>query len=100
MKQLYLLFVLVFVSLFTNAQSISPGQNNEFCPGVNTTFTVTIAGQSVQNVTAKALNVAPVVVQQPFNVSVSGGNITFSFIGRFVDNNNKQTYATKNCVIA
>jgi hypothetical protein len=47
----------------------------------------------VQNVTAKALNVAPVVVQQPFNVSVSGGNITFSFIGRFVDNNNKQTFA-------
>lgn len=80
--------------VLTNAysQQITPLQTTEQCPGVNITFTVTIAGQSVQSVQPKALNVNPTVVQQPFNISVSGGNVTFSFVGRFADNNNKQTF--------
>lgn len=92
MKHIYLLFTIILTALFTNAQSILPDRNGEYCPGLNITFTVTIAGQSVQSVTPKALNVPPTVVQQPFNISMSGGNVTFSFVGRFADYNNKQTF--------
>jgi hypothetical protein len=38
------------------------------------------------------LNIAPSVSQQPFNISISGGTVTFSFVGRFFDANNKQTF--------
>ena len=81
------------MGLFTAySQQIIPAQTTEQCPGVNITCTVTIAAQSIQNVLPKALNVNPTVVQQPFNVSSSGGNITFSFVGSFADYNNKQTF--------
>lgn len=74
------------------SQVITPALTTEQCPGVNITFTVTIAAQSIQSVQPKALNVNPTVIQQPFNTTVSGANITFSFVGRFADNNNKQTF--------
>ncbi|HSR37583.1 MAG TPA: hypothetical protein VLL95_01615 [Phnomibacter sp.] len=92
MKQVYLFLIVILISKFSDAQVISPDRSGEYCPGSNITFTVTIAGQSVQSVTPKALNIAPLVVQQPFNISVNGGNITFSFVGSFTDNNNKQTF--------
>lgn len=91
MQRLILLLLCSFPFLL-KAQDITPARSGEYCPGTNITFTVTIPGQSVQNVSAKALNVPPVVVQQPFNISVSGGILTFSFVGRFTDNNNKQTF--------
>jgi hypothetical protein len=92
MKQIFLVLSVTLIALLSNAQVISPDRSGEYCPGVNITFTVTIAGQSVQSVTPKALNVPPTVVQQPINISVSGGNLTFSFVGRFADYNNKQTF--------
>lgn len=92
MKQIFIFLSVTLIALLSNAQVISPDRSGEYCPGVNITFTVTIAGQSVQSVTPKALNVPPTVVQQPFNISVSGGNVTFSFVGRFADYNNKQTF--------
>lgn len=92
MKHINLFLSLILITLLSKAQVISPDRIGEYCPGVNITFTVTIAGQSVQSITPKALNVPPTVVQQPFNISMSGGNVTFSFVGRFADNNNKQTF--------
>lgn len=44
------------------------------------------------SVTAKALNVPPIVVLQPYNITYSGANATFKFDGKFVDYNNKQTF--------
>lgn len=67
-------------------------QTTEQCLGVNITFTVTITTQSIQSCQPPAFNVNPTVVQQPFNITVSGANITFSFVGRFADYNNKQTF--------
>ena len=87
---LVLLGSTIFIS--ANSQQITPVQTTEVCPGVNITFTVTIPAQSIQSVQPWAINVNPIVVQQPFNVSTSGGNITFNFIGRFSDYNNKQTF--------
>lgn len=96
MQHKILLSALLFVlTLIAKAQTptINPVQTTEVCPGVNITFTVTIpAAQSIQSVQPWALNVNPVVVQQPFNITSSGGNITFSFTGRFSDYNNKQTF--------
>lgn len=96
MQNKILLSALLFVfTLIARAQTptINPVQTTEVCPGVNITFTVTIpAAQSIQSVQPWALNVNPVVIQQPFNVTSSGGNITFNFIGRFSDYNNKQTF--------
>lgn len=81
---------MAFFNAYT--QQISPAITTELCPGVNITFTVTIAAQSIERVQAWALNVNPIVVQQPYNVSFNNGYITFNFIGKFSDNNNKQTF--------
>ncbi len=93
MKKLSLLFFL-FLSFQFSAytQSITPSITDEVCVGNNITFSVTIGANSIQSVQPAALNVNPVVVQQPFNLSANGANITFNFIGRFTDNNNKQTF--------
>lgn len=78
------------------AQDILPSRSGDYCPGVNITFTVTLPGaQSVQSVTAEAVNVNPLVVQQPYNISVNSTGITFNFVGRFTDNNNKQTFRVR-----
>ena len=94
MKRIFF-FILLLVSGITEVFSqntITPLRNDEQCPGINMTFTVTMTAKSIQSVQPKALNINPTVVQQPFNISVSGANITFNFIGRFTDNNNKQTF--------
>jgi hypothetical protein len=87
---LHLLFSLAFFNAYS--QQISPDITTELCPGVNITFTVTIAAQSIQSVQPLAFNVNPIVVQQPYNVSSNNGYITFNFIGKFSDDNNKQTF--------
>lgn len=74
------------------SQTITPVQSTEQCPGVNITFTVTIAANSIQSIQSKALNVNPTVVQQPFNITTNGANKTFNFVGKFADYNNKQTF--------
>jgi hypothetical protein len=93
MKNIFLSMLIFSISILKiYSQSISPLESSEQCPGINITFTVTIAAQSVQSVQPKALNVNPTVIQQPFNISSSGGNVTFNFVGRFADYNNKQTF--------
>lgn len=93
MKKIFLLSLITIrmtINLFS--QAITPVQSTEQCPNANITFTVTIAANSIQSVQPKALNVNPTVVQQPFNISTSGANKIFNFIGKFADYNNKQTF--------
>lgn len=93
MKKLSILFIIAYSFCSNlNAQTITPALSSEQCPGTNITFTVTIAAQSIQSVQPKALNVNPTVVSQPVIISNIGGNITFTFVGRFADYNNKQTF--------
>lgn len=93
MKKLLLLLLILVTSLGNLcAQTISPVQSTEVCPGVNMTFTVTIAANSIIGVSPKALNANPTVVQGPHNFSTSGSNIVFDFVGKFTDDNNKQTF--------
>jgi len=90
MKNIFIIVLILctsYIKLFSQG-TISPLQTSEQCPGVNITFIVTIPGQSVQSVQPKALNINPTVIQQPFNISVGGGNVTFNFVGRFSDFNN------------
>jgi len=93
-RVVFLLFSFCPSMLF--AQDVLPSRSGDYCPGVNITFTVTLPGaQSVQSVTAEAVNVNPLVVQQPYNISVNSTGITFNFVGRFTDNNNKQTFRVR-----
>ena len=93
MKRIIVFLLLCFPNILLAQNSITPASSGDYCPGVNIIFTVTLQGaQSVQNVTAKAVNVNPLVVQQPYNISVNSNGLTFNFVGRFTDNNNKQTF--------
>ena len=85
---------LLMTTIFFNvgAQTILPLQSTEQCPGVDIVFTVTIAANSITSISPKALNVNPVVIQQPYNITSNGSNKTFNFVGRFSDYNNKQTF--------
>ncbi len=91
MKQIFLLLT-SSLCVIANAQpSISPDIYNEFCPNSVITFAVTLAGSSPA-VVPKALNAAPSVVRQAYNIQTSSGVTTFNFDGRFIDVNNKQTF--------
>ncbi|SDX11201.1 Por secretion system C-terminal sorting domain-containing protein [Hydrobacter penzbergensis] len=92
MKTKILLTTLLWLTVMQiRSQSIVPNQTSEVCPGVDIVFTVTIPG-TLPSVSSKALNVNPVLIQGPSNVTTSGGSTTFNFTGRFADFNNKQTF--------
>jgi hypothetical protein len=93
MKKITLVSMLFLVLVFSvNSQTISPSLTSEVCVGVNITFSVTISGTNVTSVTPKALNVNPTVISPPSNISINNGIVTFDFVGRFSDYNNKQTF--------
>lgn len=90
MRKIFLLICIKMLLLtIAHSQNITPSQTLEQCPGVDITFTVSIAAQSIHAVHPKPLST---VVGLPFNISPSGDNITFSFIGRFGDNNSEQGF--------
>jgi|GEM_PF-6986681 len=66
---LLMLTLIVYVKGFT--QTISPVRTDPQCPGINITFSVSIAAKTINSITAKALNVPPVVIQQPSNVKIN-----------------------------
>jgi len=93
MKKPYLVALFIIGLKFcVFSQSITPSRSDEQCAGVNIIFTVTIVAKSIQSVQSAAINVSPTVVQQPYNINNNGSSITFNFVGRFTDNNNKQTF--------
>lgn len=94
MKKIILLLNIALATI-TNSfgQSIiSPIESSEFCPLVNTTFTVTIplikAGTGV---TLTAIG-TPTIVTGVTGLTSSGANTTFTFVGRFSDDNNTQSF--------
>ena len=62
-KLIFTVLTLFTISLL-KAQSISPTTNEDYCPGIDYTFSVTIPGNSPV-VVSKALNVAPPVFRTP-----------------------------------
>lgn len=91
MKKLFLTFLICFCINYLYSQSITPNESSEQCPGVNVTFAVTIPNaQSIVGV--QGVTSGTTVVQQPFNISNNGANISFSFIGKFGDWNQNQTF--------
>lgn len=87
--KLTLSFLLSVAFTIVTAQTSSPTTNDEFCPGVDYTFSITIPGTQ-PNVVVHTNN--PVLVQNVYNSSTSNGVTTFNFKGRFRDENIKQVF--------
>ena len=92
------IFLILSLSMiFTNIalfcqKSISPNVNTEFCPLVNQTFTVTIPLiKSGTDVTLSVIG-TPTIVTGVTSLSSSGSVTTFTFVGRFSDDNNIQSF--------
>ncbi len=66
-KKILVASIYTLLSATTFAQSISPIETSEQCPGTNITFTVTLpsTGYTFITVVATAITLAPTVVQQP-----------------------------------
>jgi hypothetical protein len=77
--------ILVLAFSTTYSQTISPIEANEFCPNVNTTFTVSGLPGTINSVVSFAGGCQ--VVQ-----GASSNTAPFNFVGRFSDANLKQTY--------
>lgn len=85
MKQILLLtFCNILLSAVKSQPTISPSQNNEYCPGVEYTFTVTIP-KPYQGMIAIG---GCTITQYPFSPVGS----TFTFKGKFGDFNQKQIF--------
>lgn len=91
MKNLIILLLVVISNISTNAQSISPNEGTEFCPLVNTTFTITIP--LIKSGTPVTLSVigTPTIITGVTGLT-SSANTTFTFVGRFSDDNNTQSF--------
>lgn len=90
------IIILLLIAITTNnflysQKSISPNEGTEFCPLVNTTFTVTIplikSGSTVTLSTIGTPNIITGVTGL-----TSAANTTFTFVGRFSDDNNTQSF--------
>lgn len=88
MKQIYSLFVLQLLSSVAFSQSITPASNTEFCPDVETTFTVSVPGTDVSVIGVSGSH----VTVPPYNVGYATGVTTFQFKGKFGDVNQAQTF--------
>lgn len=74
MKIITQILLLLTLTVVAKAQTISPLESTEFCPGANITFTVTVPGTSPS--VASWTN-TPILVQQAYNITSSGGTTTF-----------------------
>ena len=84
MKQIISFLICSFTILVVNAQTISPLQSNEFCPGTEYTFTVTIP-----KTYSSMIGEGGCFVTQSPTFPVGS---TFTFKGKFGDANQKQTF--------
>ncbi|WP_295234806.1 hypothetical protein [Sediminibacterium sp.] len=86
MKKIIILLLTVITTsnLLYSQKSISPNESTEFCPLVNTTFTVTIPLiKSGTTVTLSAIG-TPTIITGVTGLT-SAANTTFTFVGRFSD---------------
>jgi hypothetical protein len=93
MKKLFLLLLTaITTSLTLLGQTIAPVESTEFCPLVNRTFTVTLplikAGSTV---TLSAIG-TPTIVTGVTGLTSNASSTTFTFVGRFSDDNNTQSF--------
>ncbi|BAV10004.1 Por secretion system C-terminal sorting domain-containing protein [Filimonas lacunae] len=88
MRQTFtLLFCLLVCSLAATAQTISPSNNDEYCPG-DYTFTVTVPGSGPNVLAMGGSAVMSMNIPNP----TTPNSITFTFIGRLADVNVTQTF--------
>jgi hypothetical protein len=89
---LTILIQVVAVNFFYGQRAIVPSESTELCPLVNNTFTVTIPRIATQtNITVTAVGTSTVVAGAT-GVTSEGESTTFSFIGRFSDDNVTQSF--------
>ena len=84
MKQLYLILLTFLLIEAVNSESISPDVTTEFCPNTEYTFTVTIS----KGYSSISTSGGCYVTQSP----TSPVGSTFTFKGKFIDVNAKQTF--------
>ncbi|MGC8751882.1 hypothetical protein [Hydrotalea sp.] len=95
MKNLFIIFVLLFSTQSAFSQSIYPAETNEFCPLQDITFTVTlprILDNTVPSV-ASYTN-GPIVITGilPSSIVNTPTQTTCTFVGRFRDVNINQVF--------
>lgn len=83
MKQFLLLFIANLAFVLVTAQTISPSNNNEYCPEIEYTFTATLPKPYQSMIGEYAI-----VTQAP----VGTGMTAITFKGKFIDINQKQTF--------
>ena len=86
MKNIYLIIILFISNLASFSQTISPTENNEFCPNVEYLFTVTLPSGS-SNPFLSATNNASITVQPAV-----GSTTNFTFKAKFFDDNATQSF--------
>lgn len=93
MKQSIILILIIIKSnLIFSQKSIMPNENTDFCPLVNTTFTITIPLiKPNSTVTLSAIG-TPTIITGVTGLSSNATSTTFTFIGRFSDDNNTQSF--------
>ena len=89
---IFLILIFLIHNTVFSQKSITPNENNEFCPLVNTTFTVTIPLiKPNSTVTISAIG-TPTIITGVTGLSSNATSTTFTFIGRFSDDNNTQSF--------
>lgn len=84
-----LLITLVILSTIAISQTISPDVNDEYCPNVDITFTVTVPGSSPF---VSSWTNSPLVISGASIISSSSSSSTFTFVGKFRDVNINQVF--------
>jgi hypothetical protein len=88
-KTLIFIMLLLLVGPLSAQYSITPSINNEYCPKVNYTFSVTISGYSP---TISPLTNAPSVISATYPTPSPSASTTFTFVANFQDINVDQTF--------
>jgi hypothetical protein len=94
MKQkIQILLVLLLIAGAATSQGISPSVNNEYCPGTNITFTVTLPRIKDNTIpTVASWTNTPIIVVGVSNLTNTSAQTTFTFVGKFRDVNIKQEF--------
>jgi hypothetical protein len=88
MKKIIILAVVILTTFFAFGQTTTPSVNNEYCPLINNTFSVSIplvkSGSTTTLVVAAGI---PTIVTGITGLSSSSTTTSFTFVGRFSDDN-------------
>lgn len=94
-KKIYITTILVILSSFCSvAQSIFPDGNDEYCPGQDIVFTVTLPVE-VTGLPAVMPMSGPGITAYPYDFISFFGSTTFKFKARFLDENRTQKFQVR-----